>query len=221
MALGAGAVTPLQLANAYAVFANGGFYVPPVLITRITDQRGRVLLERPARPPDESQRVISARNAFVMSQLLNEITQTGTAARAQATLRRPDLYGKTGTTNDAVDAWFGGFHPTLSAVAWMGYDTPRNLGRNATGGSLALPIWIQFMGDMLHNVPVTQTEPPPGVTRVDGEWYFDEFVPGLGVATLGMADEGQEGEFDAEVGTPMDPEVRRSILDLFTTTPAE
>ena len=216
MALGAGAVTPLQMASAYGVFANGGFYVPPVLITRITDHRGQVLLDMPPRFPDESQRVISARNAFVMSQLLNEITLTGTAARAQSTLRRPDLYGKTGTTNDAVDAWFGGFHPTLSAVSWMGYDTPRNLGRNATGGSLALPIWIQFMGDMLNNVPVMRTEPPPGVTFVDGEWYFDEFVPGLGVASLGMADEGQ-GAFDADVGTPMEARERRRIMDLFMT----
>ncbi|MDV7397722.1 penicillin-binding transpeptidase domain-containing protein, partial [Arthrospira platensis SPKY1] len=74
-------MTPLQMASAYGVFANGGFYVPPVLITRITDHRGQVLLDMPPRFPDESQRVISARNAFVMSQLLNEITLTGTAAR--------------------------------------------------------------------------------------------------------------------------------------------
>ncbi len=214
MALGAGAVTPLQMASAYGVFANGGYYVPPMLITRITDHRGQVLLDIPPRLPNEAQRVISERNAFVMRQLLNEITLTGTAARAQSTLRRPDLYGKTGTTNDAVDAWFGGFHPTLSAVSWMGYDTPRNLGRQATGGSLALPIWIQFMGEMLQNVPVVPPSPPHGVTFVDGEWYFDEFVPGLGVASLGMADDGA-GSFDAEVGTPMEDRERRRIINLF------
>jgi penicillin-binding protein 1A len=214
MALGAGAVTPLQMASAYGVFANGGHYVPPMLITRITDHRGRVLMEYEPRLPDESQRVISSRNAFVMSQLLNEITRTGTAARAQSTLQRPDLYGKTGTTNDAVDAWFVGYHPTLSAAAWLGYDTPRNLGRQATGGALALPIWIQFMGEMLNNVPVQQPEAPAGVIQTNGEWYFEEFGPGEGVASLGMADEGAAG-FDAQVGTPMEPRERRNILDLF------
>lgn len=214
MALGAGAVTPLQMASAYGVFANGGYYAPPTLITRITDHQGQVLLDIPPRLPDESHRVISARNAFVMRQLLNEITLTGTAARAQSTLQRPDLYGKTGTTNDAVDAWFAGFHPTLSAVSWLGYDTPRNLGRQATGGSLALPIWIQFMGEMLQNVPVIPPAPPPGVNFIEGEWYFDEFVPGLGVATLGMADDGA-GSFDADVGTPMEAQERRRIIDLF------
>jgi len=214
MALGAGAVTPLQMASAYGVFANGGHYVPPMLITRITDHRGRVLMEYEPRLPDESQRVISSRNAFVMSQLLNEITRTGTAARAQSTLQRPDLYGKTGTTNDAVDAWFVGYHPTLSAAAWLGYDTPRNLGRQATGGALALPIWIQFMGEMLNNVPVQQPEAPAGVIQINGEWYFEEFGPGEGVASLGMADEGAAG-FDAQVGTPMEPRERRNILDLF------
>jgi penicillin-binding protein 1A len=221
MALGAGAVTPLQMASAYSVFANGGHYVPPILITRITDHRGQVLLDIPPRQPSESQRVVSERNAFVMRQLLNEITSSGTAARAQSTLRRPDLYGKTGTTNNAVDAWFAGFHPTLSAVSWMGYDTPRNLGRQATGGSLALPIWIQFMGEMLQNVPVQPPTPPAGVTNVGGEWYFDEFVPGLGVAALGMADAGAAG-YDAEVGTPIEESTpmedgeRRRIIDLFT-----
>jgi len=214
MALGAGAVTPLQMASAYGVFANGGHYVPPMLITRITDHRGRVLMEYEPRLPDESQRVISSRNAFVMSQLLNEITRTGTAARAQSTLQRPDLYGKTGTTNDAVDAWFVGYHPTLSAAAWLGYDTPRNLGRQATGGALALPIWIQFMGEMLNNVPVQQPEAPAGVIQTNGEWYFEEFGPGEGVASLGMADEGAVG-FDAQVGTPMEPRERRNILNLF------
>jgi len=215
MALGAGAVTPLQMATGYAVFANGGYYKPPVLITKITDHRGRVLMEVPPRVPDESQRVIPARNAFVMSQLLNEITRSGTAARAQATLRRPDLFGKTGTTNDAVDAWFVGYHPTLSAAAWMGYDTPRNLGRQATGGALALPIWINFMGEMLTNVPVQEPVAPAGVMNVGGEWFYEEYGPGAGVASLGMADDGVDN-FDAQVGTPMETQERNRILDLFT-----
>jgi penicillin-binding protein 1A len=186
MALGAGAVTPLEMAAGYGVFANGGYYVPPMLITRITDHRGKVLLEVPQRMPDESQRVIPERNAFVMSQLLNEITRTGTAARAQATLSRPDVYGKTGTTNDSVDAWFVGYHPTLSAAVWMGYDTPRNLGRQATGGALSLPIWIDFMSLALNNVPINEKVTPSGVMFTAGEWFYDEFRPGLGVRSIGV-----------------------------------
>lgn len=186
MALGAGAVTPLEMAAGYAVFANGGYYVPPVLITRITDHRGKVLLEVPQRMPNESQRVIPERNAFVMSQLLNEITRSGTAARAQATLARPDVYGKTGTTNDSVDAWFVGYHPTLSAAVWMGYDSPRNLGRQATGGALSLPIWIDFMSQSLTNVPVFEKVMPPGVVFTSGEWFYEEFRPGLGVRSIGI-----------------------------------
>ena len=158
----------------------------PMLITRITDHRGKVLLEVPQRMPDESQRVIPERNAFVMSQLLNEITRSGTAARAQATLSRPDVYGKTGTTNDSVDAWFVGYHPTLSAAVWMGYDSPRNLGRQATGGALSLPIWIDFMSQALNNVPVFEKVTPAGVTFTSGEWFYDEFRPGLGVRSIGV-----------------------------------
>lgn len=216
MALGAGAVTPLQLASAYGVFANGGFYTPPVLITRITDHDGKVLMQAPARGLDHAQRVIPERNAFVMTQLLGEITRTGTAARAQSTLRRPDLYGKTGTTNDAVDVWFAGFHPTLSAVAWMGHDRPRNLGRNATGGSLALPIWIDFMREALAGVPVHQPSAPAGLMVAGGEWYYEEFGPALGVASLGMADADTAPEGAAEIAPPMAAEDRRNILDLFT-----
>ena len=190
MALGAGAVTPLEMATGYAVFANGGHYVPPMLITRITDHRGKVLLEIPQTMPNESQRVIPERNAFVMSQLLNEITRSGTAARAQATLSRPDVYGKTGTTNDSVDAWFVGYHPTLSAAVWMGYDTPRNLGRQATGGALSLPIWIDFMSTALTKVPVFEKAIPPGVMFTSGEWFYEEYGPGLGVSWIGTPQGG-------------------------------
>jgi penicillin-binding protein 1A len=200
MALGAGAVTPLEMAAGYGVFANGGYYVPPMLITRITDHKGKVLLEVPQRMPDESQRVIPERNAFVMSQLLNEITRTGTAARAQATLSRPDVYGKTGTTNDSVDAWFVGYHPTLSAAVWMGYDTPRNLGRQATGGALSLPIWIDFMSLALNNIPVNEKVTPSGVMFTAGEWFYDEFRPGLGVRSIGVTQRAP-----ADSATPDNP----------------
>ena len=217
MALGAGSVTPMQMASGYAVFANGGYFVPPVLITRITDHRGKVLLEVPPTVPDESQRVISPRNAFVMGQLLQEITRSGTAARAQATLKRPDLYGKTGTTNDAVDAWFVGYQPTLVGAAWVGYDNPRNLGRRETGGGLSLPIWIGFMAEALKNTPVMEPTVPPGVVFVDGEWYFEEYGPGQGVAQLGShAGQADTSSFDPNPDQASgNAQERRSILDLF------
>ncbi|MFY7856831.1 MAG: penicillin-binding protein 1A [Rubrivivax sp.] len=206
MALGAGSVTPMQMATAYSVFANGGYYVPPLLISRVTDSKGRVLLE--SRPPalDESRRAIDARNAFVTSTLLQEVTRSGTAARAQAQLRRPDLYGKTGTTNDSVDAWFGGYHPTLTAVVWIGYSNPRKLGDRETGGGLALPVWMDLMGHALKNVPVQELQPPEGVVQVQGRWVYDEFGQGGGVASLGLED---------VVPKPPDAEERSSILDMF------
>ena len=205
-ALGAGSVTPMQMAAGYAVFANGGFRVTPQLITRITDAKGRVLLDTPPRAPDESQRTLSARNAFVMSTLLQEVTRSGTAARAQGTLKRPDLYGKTGTTNDSMDAWFAGYQPSLVAVVWIGYDNPRKLGDRETGGGLALPVWIDLMQHALKGVPVAEVAPPPGVVQLGGYWTFDEFTDGRGISSVGLED---------VVPQPPTEEERSSILDLF------
>ncbi|HEX2546412.1 MAG TPA: penicillin-binding protein 1A [Ramlibacter sp.] len=187
MALGAGSVTPMQMALGYAVFANGGYRINPWLITRITDQKGRALVE--SQPPllNESVRAIDARNAFVMNRLLQEITRAGTAARAQRDLKRPDLYGKTGTTNDSIDTWFGGFHPTMVAVVWMGYDTPRSLGDRETGGGLSLPVWINFMEVALKGVPVMEPTAPEGLVNLGGEWYYEEFARGTGVGSLGLS----------------------------------
>ena len=151
-------------------------------------------------------RVIEARNAFVMSSLLQEVTRSGTAARAQATLKRPDVFGKTGTTNDSMDAWFAGYHPHLVAVVWIGYDNPRKLGSNETGGGLSLPVWIEFMAHALREEPVVLPEPPEGVVRAGGEWVFDEFNAGRGVSAVGL---------DDVVPKSPTPEERSSILDLF------
>jgi penicillin-binding protein 1A len=186
MALGAGSVTPLQMALGYAVFANGGYRVNPWLITRITDQKGKALVESQPPLPNETVRAIDARNAFVMSRLLQEITRSGTAARAQATLKRTDLYGKTGTTNDSIDTWFNGYHPTLVAVVWMGFDQPKSLGDRETGGGLSLPVWINFMETALKGVPVMEPTPPEGVVNVGGEWYYEEYARGGGVGSVGM-----------------------------------
>lgn len=186
LALGSGSTTVMQMAGAYAVIANGGLSVNPVLIQRIQDGQGKVVFEAKLTPSDESQRVVPARNAFVTSTLLNEVARSGTAAKAQAQLRRPDLYGKTGTTNDVVDAWFAGFQPNLVAVVWFGYDTPRSLGTQASGGSLALPAWIQFMGTALRGEPVRTLSPPEGVVSLPTGWRYSEWAEGGFLAELGL-----------------------------------
>lgn len=215
MALGAGAVTPLQMASAYSVFANGGHLLPPILITKVTDDQGRVLLEPQMPQKNDSTQAISERNAFLMSNLLQEITRSGTAARAQATLKRQDLFGKTGTTNDAVDAWFVGYQPTLTAAVWVGYDNPRNLGSRETGGGLSLPIWISFMQEALKGVPETLPTPPEGVTQVAGEWYFNEFAPGSSVKQLGSENDSQGTSNPETSSAPIPTDERKSIMDLF------
>jgi len=188
LSLGAGSVTPMQQARAYAAFANGGFGVTPRFIEKITDAQGKVLFEAPKLPdtPPEDARIIPARNAFVMASLLNEVARTGTAAKAQSTLKRPDLYGKTGTTNDAVDTWFAGFQPRITTVVWMGRDDNTSLGGREFGATLALPIWIDYMRWALKDVPVTTLPVPPGVQEVQGDWLYDEFVGGGYISYLGM-----------------------------------
>jgi len=214
MALGAGSVTPMQMASAYSVFANGGYRINPWLIARVTEQKGKVLMETKPLALDESLRTISARNAFIMDSLLQEVTRTGTGASAQAKLKRPDLYGKTGTTNDSMDAWFAGFQPTLTAITWIGYDTPHKLGDRETGGGLSLPVWIQFMAQALKDVPVLEPGVPEGVVNSGGEWFYDEYAKGAGVSSLGLKD--NSGGPEADQFIPLPPaEERRKILDLF------
>ena len=208
MALGAGSVTPMQMAGAYSVFANGGYRVNPWLVAKVSEQRGKVLVTTPPVVLSDSQRTIEARNAFLMSSLLQEVTRSGTAARAQATLKRPDIYGKTGTTNDSMDAWFAGYQPTITAVTWIGYDTPRKLGDKETGGGLSLPVWISFMETALKGVPVMEPTAPEGITRVGGEWYFEEFAKGSGVSALHGEDKPA-----ADQAAPTDE--KKKIIDLF------
>ena len=206
LALGIGSVTPLQMASAYSVFASGGYRVNPMLISRITDSKGRVLNE--ATPPvlNESMRTLNARNAFVMDSLLNSVALRGTAAAARRVLMRPDIYGKTGTTNDSIDTWFAGFQPSLVAIVWIGYDTPRKLGDNETGGGLSLPIWIEYMKHALKGVPIEQYPVPEGVVNVGDEWFYEEYAKGAGVASVGLED---------KLPTAPDEAERKSILDLF------
>ena len=176
MALGAGSTTPLQMAGAYAVFANGGYRIKPYFISKITDDKGGVLFEAaPERAGTEdaktdtstkaAERVIDPRNAFIMTSLLRDVVRYGTAARAMS-LGRNDLSGKTGTTNDSLDAWFAGFNSGLVAITWIGFDNPASLGEAETGGGASLPIWMYYMGKVLKGVKEQPFEPPAGVAMV-------------------------------------------------------
>ena len=190
MALGAGSVTPWEMARAYSVFANGGYLLQPYFIEKIVDDRGDpVGVAHPQHAGDQSLRVIDPRNAFIMDSMLQDVTRYGTAARARR-LGRQDIAGKTGTTNEFVDAWFCGFQPTLVGIAWVGFDQPKNLGRNQTGAAVALPVWMDFMEQALKGVPEMTATPPPGVVLVETgpdptipddkrvpEYFYQENVP--------------------------------------------
>jgi penicillin-binding protein 1A len=191
MALGAGSVTPMQMASAYSVFANGGYRVTPYFIEMITDARGNIIQGRPPSMLDETrEQVIDPRNAFIMNTMLSDVITRGTASRARS-LRRDDIAGKTGTTNDYIDAWFCGYNNSLVGVVWIGYDQPRSLGKRETGSAAALPIWVDFMKDALKGIPETSLKPPRDVILVpidpetgmrnesspEKEWFYSEFGP--------------------------------------------
>ncbi len=191
MGLGAGSATPMQMATAYSVFANGGYRVPPYLIGKITDARGNLLSEaRPDGAGGKAERVIDPRNAFIMTTLLRDVIAYGTATRALE-LKRKDLAGKTGTTNENVDAWFCGFNQSEVGIAWIGFDQPKTLGTNETGSAAALPIWISYMQKALKGVPEKMPETPPNVVSVRinpesglrddssnlSDWFYAEFTP--------------------------------------------
>ena len=201
LALGSASVTPMDIAAAYSIFANGGYRVTPWSIVRIEKEDGDVLweaadvirCESPCLPPqplelpeadstasnnDETDdttpvkpepvmapRVLDARIAWLMNSMLQDVVRRGTGHKANA-LGRRDLAGKTGTTNDQMDAWFSGFSPALVATVWVGFDNPANLGWGEYGGKAALPIWMDYMGPALEGVPETQLEQPSGIATV-------------------------------------------------------
>ena len=187
MALGAGSVTPWQMVTAYAVFANGGYRIQPYIVSEIRDEKDQVLAQaQPVQAGDESLLVIDPRNAYLMDSMLRDVTIYGTAARASATLKRRDLAGKTGTTNEHVDAWFCGYQHTVVGCSWVGFDHPKNMGNNETGGTTALPAWIGYMSKVLKDVPESFLPQPTGLVAVDApgngkgpakELFYRESVP--------------------------------------------
>lgn len=213
MALGAGAVTPLQMAEAYSVFANGGFMVHAHLIQKVEDIHGNVLSEvQPQQLNENATRVLEPRNAFIMDSLLKEVARTGTAASTRQ-LDRNDIAGKTGTTNDSVDAWFAGYTPKIVAITWMGYDNnQRSLGDRETGGGAALPIWINYMRTTLKNIPqADRTIPPPDVVQASGgDWIYKEYVDHHNaINTLGLDNN------TSPIDSQLENEEKNKILDLF------
>ena len=198
MALGAGLVTPLQSASAYAVFANGGYRINPYLIAEVDDARGEPLMKaQPLVAGENAPQMIEPRNAYVMTSLLHSVATAGTGAGTNV-LHRGDLAGKTGTTNDAKDGWFAGYQHTQVAVAWMGYDQPKSLGSREFGAQLALPIWVQYMGRALHGVPEYQAPMPEGLTSIDGELFYADKTPGNGfIASIGLDANAPAGASDA------------------------
>ncbi|MBX2883496.1 MAG: penicillin-binding protein 1A [Granulosicoccus sp.] len=244
LALGSASTTPLEIASAFAVFANDGYRVAPHVITRIVDPRGVEVYKSPTivlcddcdpqlKSPllaevnafsasgsdeptgapqfetDNAPRVIDERNAYIMQSIMREVVVRGTARRAGEALKRKDLGGKTGTTNNQLDAWFTGFNREYVAAAWIGSDGLDPLGRGEAGGKAALPMWVSFMSDVLQEVPQSLPEEPEGISTVriarktgeiavsdEGvmdEIFRDEYSPaGEKVAATGSASDNKE-----------------------------
>ena len=212
LALGAGSVTVWKMAEAYAVFSNGGYRIKPYLICKITDSHGKVIeTAQITRVGENAERAIDERNAFIMTSMMRDVTRIGTAAKASQ-LGRFDLAGKTGTTNNHVDAWFAGYNPKHVAVVWMGYDQPRTLG-SETGGSAALPIWINYMATALKDIAQEIPSMPDGVTQIkinlsngrrandnEGglyEYFYEEYPPS-------DKDKDDHGPIKANISEPTD-----------------
>lgn len=154
LALGAGSATPLQMAEGYAVFANGGYKVTGYVIDKIYDSKGNLRAEmQPLVARQNAPQVIDPKNAAVMTSMLQDVVRSGTGSRASA-IGRSDIAGKTGTTNDSKDAWFVGYNPKIVTAVYVGYDKPISMGRRSFGGTLALPIWLDYMRFALKGMPI-------------------------------------------------------------------
>ncbi len=210
MALGAGQTTPWAMASGYAVFANGGYRVTPHIISKITDSNGKVIEEMHyPQARRDAPRVIDGRNAFLMTSMMHDVVQYGTATKAK-TLGRQDLAGKTGTTNNQIDAWFAGYNPKQVAVTWIGFDQPRSLGKDETGGKAALPIWIRYMATALQGMPDVPYNVPDGVMQL-------KIDPLLGI----MISEDEEGIYEYFYQENPPPEVETYLPPLEEPTAAD
>ena len=195
-----------------AIFANGGFKIKPYFISRITDDKGALLFEAaPEKAGGGAERVLDPRNAFIMTSLMRDVVKYGTAARAMS-LGRHDLAGKTGTTNDHIDAWFAGFQHSLVAVAWIGFDNPTDLGTNETGSQAALPIWMVYAAKALKGIGEAEFIPPEGVVAlaIDAEsglrdvgapgkegtkeYFYKESIPAAGDGQTAGREKGRPTE---------------------------
>jgi len=204
MALGTGTTTPLRLAAAYGVFANEGYRTEPYLIERISDGAGNVLFTADSEP--QPRRVIPERNAYVMNSLLHSVVTSGTGAGLQRYLRRADVAGKTGTTNDSVDGWFAGYASGIVTVAWMGFDDNRSLGRHEFGATTALPIWANYMEGRLAGQPEAEFVAPKNLVRSGDDWIYPEYADGShGIAALGFPPPAQPDPATEPVGMAAPP----------------
>lgn len=175
LALGSGTATPLRMGQAYAVFANGGFHVEPYFIERIETEADRTIFRATPQivcancaESDDHQtnfapRTLSPQVHYMMNSMLQDVVRTGTATRAME-LGRNDIAGKTGTTNEYRDAWFNGYVPSLTTIAWVGFDSSKSLGKGETGGKAALPMWMYFMQEALKDLPEQTFPLPSGLT---------------------------------------------------------
>ena len=187
ISLGSSEVTLLELVRAYDVFATGGRLYEPIFITKITDAAGNVIEER--RPSFEL--VLSPETSYLVTSILKSVIERGTGHRARD-LARPAA-GKTGTTNDQMDAWFIGYTPELVAGAWVGFDEKKTLGKEETGGRAAVPIWLEFMQGATETTPVTDFEVPEGIVfiNIDGKTGL-RAAPGDGDLMLECFRKGSE-----------------------------
>jgi len=195
LALGTASLTPLEIAEGWSTFANGGYKTEPYLIERIEDRSGQLLfLANPAQTPSSAssqtspdsilavtgnaeslpakpllaEQIIDERTAYIMTSMLQDVIKRGTGRRAMA-LGRDDLAGKTGTTNESKDSWFSGYNADYITTVWAGFDQPESLGRNEYGGTVALPIWMSYMATALKDKPSHLPPEPAGLLtlRID------------------------------------------------------
>ena len=222
MALGTGETTPLKIAEAYSVFANGGYRVSSHVIDKIYGSDGRLRAQmQPLVAGQNAPQAIDPRNAYIMYKIMQDVVRVGTA-RGAAALGRSDIAGKTGTTNDNKDAWFVGFNPDVVTAVYIGFDKPKSMGRAGYGGTIAVPVWVDYMRFALKGGQGKGMKVPEGVVSSNGEYYMKERMvtdPGLVVDNSGIAaqpsrrirEDKEAGAEDVERGAA--DEVRQEVQE--------